>query len=175
MSQDYTYIRGSKSKGFMGSHGSLWWGDDHLLLVQNMVYNQNYRRFFFKDIQALLITPNSWQLWWGLSWGSIMLLFASLAFIWRSTEGAFWPLAILALLFLVVFLTNLIQGPFCTTHIQTRVQTCKLPMVRIKRARKIFQEIGSRIEQEQGSLSQEELHRLQQHRAPDLQVSSKQP
>ena len=34
---------------------NLWLGKDHLLLVESNGYSERYKRFYFKDIQALII------------------------------------------------------------------------------------------------------------------------
>src|SRR4051794_11160105 len=36
-------------------NGSLWLGPDHLLCIDSSGYTENYKRFYFRDIQALFI------------------------------------------------------------------------------------------------------------------------
>ena len=38
----------------LGSH-SLWIGEDHLLLVELRGFTETYRRFYFRDVQAIIL------------------------------------------------------------------------------------------------------------------------
>src|SRR6266853_1047397 len=42
---------------------SLWLGKDHVLCIDTSGYNESYKRFYFRDIQALVIRKTERQKW----------------------------------------------------------------------------------------------------------------
>lgn len=52
--QKYHKLPGRR-RGFIFS-ASLWTGADHLLLVRSVRFQEQYKRFYFRDIQAIVIT-----------------------------------------------------------------------------------------------------------------------
>ena len=49
--------RRSNIAGFStsGGYASLWQGKDHLLSIDSSGYTEEYKRFYYRDIQAIII------------------------------------------------------------------------------------------------------------------------
>lgn len=139
----------------------LWLGPDHLLSVDRIWTTEEYRRFYFRDIQAITVFKTK---------GSAIantLLAITLALIglgfWlvatnASSEdervGWFISLSVIGTLFLVLFIMSLVRGTSCRCHIQTAVQTEQLPSLgRINNARKVIARLIPLIEQSQQGLA----------------------
>lgn len=142
---------------------SLWRGHDHLLLVNNLAYTEEYKRFYFRDIQAFTLRRKG--IW---SWDNVLvvLIIAGLvvgtANLIAALSGSYeWErmmpvnMVLITLLGLFPLLINLTLGPTCIVHIRTSVQTEELPVGRVRRARKLLPQIASWIEAVQGPLSSE--------------------
>jgi hypothetical protein len=62
-----------------GLRTKLWLGTDHLLLIEQLILVERYKRFYYRDIQAITATQSSrWLAFTGL-WGFLTLL-AALSF-----------------------------------------------------------------------------------------------
>ena len=151
---------------------SLWLGNDHLLAVETNGYSENYKRFHFRDIQAILIRQTSTRMVWSLIYGGLALFFAAIACIAGdfTVSVIFGSLAGLALLGLAL---NLLAGPTCATQLHTAVQVEDLPsLARIRKTRKILARLQPLIAEAQGRLSAEELSsRIRQWRESQVAAS----
>ncbi len=134
----------------------LYQAEDHLLQAANTGYTETYKRFYFRDIQAIIIRKTNWSLVWSLIWLLPALVLASFAL---NTKGAiapvlwFWTGA-----FLLVLVIHLALGPTCVCHIQTAVQTEKLPSLkRLRKAQGFLHQIKPHIEAAQGQVHPEGL------------------
>jgi len=157
----FTRLTRTRSRAMFGiiSTGrcSLWLGNDHLLAVEANGYTENYKRFHFQDIQAILIRQTKHRTVWSLIYGGLALLFAAVGFGPGDFTMAviFGPVAGLALLVLVL---NLVAGPTCATQLRTAVQLEELPsLARIRKTRKVLARLQPLIAAAQGNLSPEEL------------------
>ncbi|PWU08376.1 MAG: hypothetical protein C5B50_29740 [Verrucomicrobia bacterium] len=157
----YTRLTRSRGRSAFGivttARCSLWLGDDHLLAVEINGYSENYKRFHFRDIQAVLIRHTKHRLVWALIYGGLALFFAAIAFGPGIFAMAviFGPVAGLALLGLAL---NLAAGPTCATQLRTAVQIEDLPsLARIRKMRKILARLRPLIAEAQGQLSAAEL------------------
>jgi hypothetical protein len=152
--------KGPRRGGFLTvsfSRCSLHLGDDHLLSVDNNGFSEDYKRFYFSDIQAI-ITRRTGR---GATW-SIVLAFmiacSLLGALFLEKEAVrifFW---VLSGAFLVFLLVNALRGPTCACHIITAVQEDQLPSLnRLRVARKVIETLRPAIEKVQGMLSPEEI------------------
>ena len=146
------------------SRSSLWLGDDHLLLVETMGFSETYKRFFFRDIQAIVICGSRRRLILNWIWGGLLTLSALIIWAasddWRS-EGAIIAASIVFVLFGIPLLLNNLFGPTCTCEIRTAVQTESLPsLVRTRKTRKIVNRIRPMIIAAQGQLTGEQIAAL---------------
>ena len=143
------------------SHGSLWLGTDHLLSIDSTGYTENYKRFYFRDIQAITIEKTRiWQIW-NFIWGTAVFIFIVLVVTtkpagspsgWSSDEIVsgivFGGLTMLFTLFLLI---NLLWGATCKCYLRTAVQIEELPSLRrIRKARKVLGKIRPLIVAAQG-------------------------
>ena len=49
------YRRLTRSRAGVGSYSSLWLGADHVMQLSSTGYTESYRRFYFRDIQAIFL------------------------------------------------------------------------------------------------------------------------
>ena len=148
----------------LASYHHLWLGPDHLLSVRATGFSEEYKRFYFRDIQAILIgKKGSWKTW-NLVWGSASGLVVFVALTSSSGGVLFFLMGLGGFLFLLL-LVNLLSGPTCNCHIRTAVQTEPMPTLkRLRTAHKVLARLKPRIEEAQGVLA---LERLQAKAAPE--------
>jgi hypothetical protein len=134
---------------------TLWLGNDHLLQVETAGYGEHYRRFYFRDIQAItLYKTKSWQT--ALAFlGAVTALFL----LWALVAGS-GPLRIVLLVIASVcglFLAQrLWSGPSCRCYLQSAVHLEELPSLqRQKNALKVLARLKPLIEAAQGVISAE--------------------
>jgi hypothetical protein len=152
--QDYIKLpgKGFKRGSFLslsGIRANLWLGKDHILCVYNKGYEEDYRRFYFRDIQAFVTHQDNRRLLWNIAFGTCALAFAfgGLTF---SMVSAF---------FVMLMVINWLRGPTCTCYVQTEVSRENLPSLnRLKNVNNAIARMSQVIEREQGHLSPEELH-----------------
>ncbi|MEW5978935.1 MAG: hypothetical protein AB1898_24335 [Acidobacteriota bacterium] len=150
-----------KKRNWLGTT-SLWVGPDHLLSVDLQGFIEVYNRYYYTDIQSILLQPDGRQRRITRIWGAgailaLSLLLVSLAksaWIWSGLWATATATALLGLLF------NWLAGATCTCEIRTPVQNVRLPSVnREKQARKALAELRARIAAVQGRLSSDDLER----------------
>ena len=145
------------------SYARLYLGPDHLLQVASNGYSETYKRFYFRDIQAIIFRKTKWGLFWSCVLGGLALPGAIVAIWFISPLGptsdpnrVMLSIAWLgvATLFGLPLLVNIFAGPTCVCHVQTAVQTEKIPSLnRLKRARKILTQLKPLIGTVQGTLA----------------------
>lgn len=124
--------------------------DDHLLKVENMRFTERYKRFYFHDIQAVLIRRTATGLVWSTVWAFLALALLLPIPEVDATDGRI-VLAIAGGFFLLLLVINLILGPTCSVHIVTAIQTEELPSLnRIRRTRRVVALLTERIRATQG-------------------------
>ncbi len=134
---------------------TLWLGADHLLSVDLRDYQEEYRRFYYADIQAIIVRKTSVALVQNIVLGLLLLVTAVIGAL-TGTIG--WIVGgILAFLILVILGVNLLRGPTCICHLVTAIHTHQLASLnRIKTARRALDRLRPRIVQAQGTLTREE-------------------
>jgi len=143
------------------SHGnsSLWLGPDHLLGIDSSGYSENYKRFYFRDIQAFIIQTTDTYKYVSLVLGFLGLFLGIFAAITSDTVGRI-ILFLCAGLFCFFMLLNLLFGPTTQCYIQTAVQIESLPSLRrLRKARKVLNVIRPLLVSAQGELAAEEIAR----------------
>jgi hypothetical protein len=162
--KEYTRLggRGMRRAGFRFFVASravytLWMGRDHLLLVERIGYTETYKRFYFADIQAIIMRKTSTATIFGVIAGIMVLLFGVPALMLPDPAGRI-TVGIVAGFFGLLFLVNLWRGPSCVTHIQTAVQTEQLPSwSRVRAVRKALDQLRPRLRETQGEYLPETL------------------
>lgn len=99
----------------------LWLAQTHVLYREIFGYREDVKRFYYRDIQAIVCTPTS--SWITCNWlaGSLLAFLAICGGV-AAYLGAMVPFAlawILATLALVILLGNLVLGPSCSTTLYT--------------------------------------------------------
>jgi len=136
----------------------LWLGDDHLLQVESVGgYSESYKRFYFRDVQAIYLQKtNSWlivNLVLGLFTGSFLLW----TLMVKDHAGVI-ALGIVTSLFGLFLLVNALRGPTCACQLQTAVHREELPSLRRRRnAEKVLARLKPLLELAQGSETAETL------------------
>lgn len=103
---------------------------DHLLLVGFDGFSENYRRFYLRDLQGLLVQRTSRRLWINLVFGLAAALLLLPVVIPGSPVEAIVGFGVIALGPLAVVVVNSVAGPTCRTVLQTAVQATDVPALR---------------------------------------------
>ena len=104
----------------------LYAAPDHLLIVQNTGYTEEYKRIAYGDIRYLMVVQTHGQIQQGMVSGAILLLIL-ISPLWSLP----WLAAgLIGAPFFLWFLVNLVLGPTCRCYLNTHVQTVQLPAPR---------------------------------------------
>jgi len=156
-----------KKKGFLIGQHTLWQGPDHLLQIYSRLGVEDYKRFYFSDIQAIITRKTGVGIVLNLVLGAATVLFCLLAV----TSGGGWSIfnAIIAGVMLILWIINFFRGPTCETHLLTAVQTEKLHSLhRLKITQPVMNQLRSMIEKQQGRINPETYDQRADH-APAVQ------
>ncbi|MGD9216899.1 MAG: hypothetical protein PVJ84_18955 [Desulfobacteraceae bacterium] len=155
--QRYRRLPGRPIFSFAGK--SLWQGADHLLYVESLFFKERYKRFYYKDIQLLLLKRNTIHWAWTFVWGALALVFGIIAI---AVSQAPYVSGTLLACCLAALLANLIMGPSCTVYLQTAVQVQKLANLRrVRTAGKVMTVIKTLVEERQGAWEEPQNHEAQ--------------
>ena len=136
----------------------LYEGPDHLLQITTSGYHETYKRFYYRDIQAVVLRKTDRWWLWGLILGVPGVLAVLIGLLLGGGGGILLGL-VGTILFFVAGL-GFAGGPSCEGFIRTAVQTERLLSVgRLRRARKILARLQPLIAAAQGPLSAEALAR----------------
>ncbi len=151
--------RGPRRGGFINvslSKCSLYLSDDHILAVDSNGFSEDYKRFYFFDIEGIITRRTRRWGSWSIALG-LMIAGSLLGALFLESESVrifFWILSGALLVFLLI---NVLRGPTCICHILTAVQEEQLPSLnRLRVARKVIGTLRLAIEKVQGKLSLEE-------------------
>jgi hypothetical protein len=123
--------------------GTKWYlSEDCLLAARRMMYAVEYRRFYLRDLESIVVLPNRAWLW---RMGLVVLLFAGLGLaFWQwvdSTAGA-----ILGGVGLFLVALELGLGPTAGSRIRATGVSVDLPLVaRTRRAAKVLAKIDAAV------------------------------
>jgi hypothetical protein len=136
----------------LGSYTRLYRGGDHLLQVSSVTFSEQYKRFYFRDIQAFMVIRTN-------TWIVIIALLLILALLLTGTavgsgdSVASIVLGGFAALLLVLALIVGLRGPSCRCYVRTAVQTEKLPSLnRLRRTEKVLAELKPLLDAAQGPM-----------------------
>lgn len=128
-----------------------------MLLVQGRTFFESYRRFFLKDIQAVIIRrTHIGKIWTGV-WSLAFLFFAGIALAVNDPVGT--PVLVgIAAPFGLAMIVNLLLGPTSACYIRTAVQMEPVPALsRLRAARQFMALVEPLIAEAQGELGVEQL------------------
>jgi hypothetical protein len=149
---EYKRLPGKK-KNFLVGKSTLWLAADHVLHIYARFGFEDYKRFYFADIQAITVqkTLGGWVL--NLVFG-ILGAFFGISLLWADGLAKIFPGIMTVALFLGLIL-NWLRGPTCKTTLQTAVQTEALPSLhRLRTALKVMDRLKALIHRVQGPLNE---------------------
>ncbi len=151
--------RGLKKGGtalIVRTRARLYMGADHLLCLYNTGYTEDYKRFYYKDIQAIVACGTSKGKTLNIVLGVLIALHALISFLAGNPWNIIFPsIAVFFSLFLVI---NILLGPTSKSYLLTAVTTEELPsLCRLKNALKVIDLLRPVIETAQGRLSTEDI------------------
>ena len=134
------------------SRSSLWLGKDHVLQIDSSGYTESYKRFHFRDIQALAMCATQTWLYLAVVFAALASLFALVAIVGGGpvVGGIFGGIAGV---FALCLIFDLIAGPTAKCYLRTAVQTETLFSIkRLRAARRVFEALRPLIRNAQGEL-----------------------
>ena len=142
-----------KGKAFLdviGTYVRIWLGDDHLLYQLSTSFTEDYKRFYYRDIQAITIRKTKRFMIWNIILAALCLASGLLAVSLGHTFSADPFLYMVALVSFVFLLLNLSMGPTCICQLYTFVSAEELySLKRLRTARKALKIIVPLIEEKQ--------------------------
>ena len=132
--------------------GTRWYlSEDCLLAAKRMMYTVEYRRFYLRDLEYIMVWPS--RLWrWRLIIPAVLLAAIGVS-LWRwvnSTAGAIFGSVALAWVAL-----ELALGPTAGSRIRTTGASIELPLVkRTRRAKKVLAKIDAAVGATRGVVEQ---------------------
>jgi len=132
--------------------GIRWYlSDDCLLAAKRVMYVVEYRRFYLRDLESIVVWPSRSWLWRLIVPG---VLFAALGIAsWSAVN--FTVGAIFGGLGLAWVAVELALGPTAGSHIRTTGASVDLPLVaRTRRARMVLDKIDAAVRAARGSVEQ---------------------
>jgi hypothetical protein len=151
---EYQRLTRSRPRGgisvAVASRTSLWLGTDHLLFVESNGYTETYKRFYFRDIQALMVQRTQTFTIINVAFTIPFVLFMASAMVTQTT-GLRIFLFSMAGFFAFIVLINLLRGQTCRSFLRTAVQIEQLPpLSRVRRTQKVFLRVRPLIAAAQG-------------------------
>jgi hypothetical protein len=154
----YQKLPGVK-KGFLIGKFSLWQGGDHLLYIFSRFGAEDYKRFYFNDIQAIITRKTVIGRIQNIIMGSFILMFLLPVFFFDGGWSVFY--GVICGLTFIFLLINFFKGPTCETKLLTAVQAERLQSLnRLKTACRVMDRLRPHIQQVQGVLKPEDLAKL---------------
>src|SRR5437667_3494177 len=142
-----------REAGFL-SYSRLWLGPDHLLLARTAFFSEEYKRLYFRDIQAIVTRRTEHREILNLIFAFITIVFRVLPVFTASGSRAF--LLVITGIFVFALIVNWLRGPTCVCHVRTAVQTEELsPLKRFRATHKLIERLKPNIEKAQGPLAPE--------------------
>lgn len=152
---DFKYRKLIRFKGLLSRSG-FFVGDDHFLLVINQHFSENYRRFYFNEIEGITVRKTTRGRNLTIVFAILLALFALPAFF--VSEAAAIVLAVMAAFPLVLLIANLALGTTVECVMRTTASQETLPMVsRLRGYYRFLPEVRHYIEASQGG-SLEQVH-----------------
>ena len=156
--KEYRKLPGVK-KGFLIGKYTLWQGKDHLLYIFSRFGAEDYKRFYFNDIQAIITRKTIVGKIQNIILACFVLMFLVPVFFFDGGWSIFYGIVCCTMfLFLLI---NFFKGPTCDTKLLTAVQTEKLhSLSRLKIACRVMDRLQDCIQSTQGILKPEDLNKI---------------
>jgi len=140
----------------LSSWTSLFLGPDHVLMRIRAGWNEEYRRFYLRDLQAVVVRQTARSLVWTIVLACLLAAVAILVVMAR--PPSLIPPAVIFLTVLgLPLLVNIVRGTTCECHLQTAVRLQRLPSIRrMPTARKFLAALSPAVAEAQGRMPTEE-------------------
>ncbi len=139
-----------------GIRASMWTGEDHLLCLYSTGLSEDYKRFYYRDIQAITTQQTPQYII-----QSVLLVLLTLVLAYPSIVLSGIPATIFMImsgLFMAFLIVHLLRGPTCSCYLYTAVSKEELPSLnRLKNAVTALDIITSLIEDVQGRLRPDDI------------------
>lgn len=123
--------------------GTKWYlSKDCLLAAKRMMYVVEYRRFYLRDLESIVVWPSRLWLWRVIIPAGLLAALGACLWRWvNSTSGAIFTGMSLAWVVL-----ELVLGPTAGSRVRTTGVSVDLPVVkRTRRARKVLEAIDAAV------------------------------
>jgi len=140
----------SRVGGLLG--GTRWYlSEDCLLAAKQIMYTVEYRRFYLRDLEYVMVWPSRQWVWRLVVPAAVLAAIGGSLWVWvDSTAGEVFVGIGLAWLAL-----ELALGPTAKSSIRTTGATVDLPLVsRTRRARKVLAKIDAAVRVTRGAMEQ---------------------
>lgn len=139
--------------------GTLWLGPHHLLQVQSGVWREGYRRFAYRDIQAIGVRRTVRGVVYNVVLGGFAALFGLIAVLIAVSKapsvGGMVVVGGIGGCFLALMLINVLRGATVRGDLRTAVGLYPLPSLsRMGSAQRALELIRQRVDAAQGPLSE---------------------
>jgi hypothetical protein len=133
---------------------SLWLAEDHILSVRNMRFSEEYKRYYYHEMQALQLRPA--PRFWCPSWLAVLLIvLAVCALIFSFSLRGVGIVCGACLVALAGYAAYRSLRSCCVCHVVTAVSTDAIPALKtIKSSRKVISLIARRAALAQGELTE---------------------
>lgn len=136
--------------GGLFAYYALWQGPDHLLSAETAMASENYRRFYYREIQAIIVQKTGMYHVYSFLFGLPAVLALMVGTLGDTTPLPWLIFSALAGLMAVI---NLLRGPTCVCHIRTAVQNVRVrALVRMRRLGKVLDQVTPLITDAQANL-----------------------
>jgi hypothetical protein len=160
MTPEYRRLPG-KRRGFLNV-SSVWAGSDHLLLVRGSRFREEYKRFYYRDVQAIAVAraprfqvSTVWAAI-GLVWLAVFAFTQLNASMAVSSRAIYGKAAGAVCVLLALMWAYLSAAQSCRCRIYTAVSSDEFPSVyRIRTARNFLAAVEPLIAQVQGTIEGE--------------------
>lgn len=136
----------------IASSASLWMASDHILLVKSSWFREEYKRFYLRDIQAIVVARCA-RFHVSLLVFIFALMWVFVGFgvsIWPASVGVVWGLGGLAM---GITWLSISMASSCRCRLYTAVSRDDLPsLYRTWTAHKFLSQVKPRIDQVQGTV-----------------------
>jgi hypothetical protein len=133
---------------------SLWLGNDHILKIDSAYFREQYKRFYFRDIQSIIVRRTRRREIWNLALSLLTLVcIGLLAAAYTRSNMSLTLVMVFAVPLIVLFSVNNVRGATCAVSIRTAVQTEELPSLsRLERTQHVFARLRPLIAAAQADL-----------------------
>lgn len=141
---------------------SLWLANDHILYVRCRRFSESYKRFYLKDIQAIVLSRTTTGRTANWIYGGVVGCVGALmltAMVLKWPVVTWFIMGYFASSFALGLIINTLMGPTCVCRLHTEVQVEDLVSLgRLRTARKVINILKPLIEAAQGPLAPEVLY-----------------